>query len=72
MEQIAAALDKATMIPADRYPKGCDFDGVKRMTHRLVTWLLSAASLLIVAYFIKRMPGTIEARSKNKSRIASD
>jgi putative membrane protein len=30
-----------------------DFGGVERMTNLLVTWLLSAASLLIVAYVVK-------------------
>jgi putative membrane protein len=30
-----------------------DLGGAKRMTHLLVTWLLSAVSLLIVAYLIK-------------------
>ena len=33
--------------------KAIDFDGAKRMTNLLVTWLLSAVSLLIVAYVVK-------------------
>ena len=33
--------------------KAVDFDGANQMTSLLVAWLLSAVSLLIVAYFIK-------------------
>ncbi len=40
------------MMPADP-TESVDFDGAKQMTHLLLTWLLSAVSLLIVAYFIK-------------------
>lgn len=40
------------MIPADSLD-GVDFEGAERMTNLLVTWLLSAVSLLIVAYLIK-------------------
>jgi putative membrane protein len=37
----------AGLIPA------VDFGGVERMTNLLLTWLLSAVSLLIVAYVVK-------------------
>ena len=44
--------DWATMIRAE-FPDAVDISDTKRMTNLLVTWLLSALSLLIVAYLIK-------------------